>query len=280
MSLCLNLCQLSSVFQGTQPDQKRGQQLAGFVMQFARNPAPFLLLRRKLVFQKEPVYRFGLLDFRGLLAFLLAQIGDHHAQGLAVVSTKPVKRQIDRNQSSICATQVEFAFRNRLLSLGKQSFKSVSLCFRNQRLNCNSDNFPWWPANQLCKPAIAVEHSAIPGQSRRAFAHGLDQHAISGFAAFQRNHPLSATTGNHQSIHFAGLYGAQSFLRSFQAREEFFLPIRWRGWRQFAWGTPEAFASSLPRTDFAGQPSWEDSAIGTRSLVRHLLFEPLLQRAG
>ena len=71
-------------------------------MQFARNPAPFLLLRRKLAFQKKPVHRFGLLDFLSLLAFLLAQIGDHHAQSLALVSAKPVKRQIDRNQTSIC----------------------------------------------------------------------------------------------------------------------------------------------------------------------------------
>ncbi len=101
MSLCLNICQLPSVFQGTQADQKSGQQLAGFVMQFARNPAPFLLLRRKRAFQKEPLRRFGLFDFLGLLAFLLAQIGDHHAQGLALVSTKPVQRQIDRNQTSI-----------------------------------------------------------------------------------------------------------------------------------------------------------------------------------
>ena len=99
-------------------------------------------------------------------------------------------------------------FATAFLSLGKQSFKSVSLCFRNQRLNRNSDNFSRWPADQFCKPAIAVEHGAIPGQSRRAFAHGLHQHAISGFAAFQRDHLLSATTGNHQSIHFAGLYGA------------------------------------------------------------------------
>ena len=60
-------------------------------MQFARNPAPFLLLRRKRAFQEEPLRRFGLFDFLGLLALLLAQIGYHHAQGLALVSTKPVK---------------------------------------------------------------------------------------------------------------------------------------------------------------------------------------------
>src|ERR1019366_9329154 len=109
-----------SVFQGTQADQKSGQQLAGLVMQLARNPAPFLLPRRNLMFQKEPVHCFGLLDFLGLPALLLAQIGYYHAQGLALVSTKLAQRQIDRNQSSVWASQVEFVFRRRLLSLGQQ----------------------------------------------------------------------------------------------------------------------------------------------------------------
>ena len=50
-----------------------------------------------------------------------------------------------------------------------------------------------------------------------------------GFSTFQSNHPLSPTAGNHQSIHFAGLNGAQGFLRSFQPSKELFLLIRRRG---------------------------------------------------
>ncbi|MGB2677073.1 MAG: hypothetical protein WAN12_08335 [Candidatus Acidiferrum sp.] len=217
------------MFQSTQADQERREQLAGFVMQFARNPAPFLLLSRKHAFQEKPACRFGLFDFFNLLAFLLAQIGYHHAQGLTLVSPKPVQRQMDRNQTSIFTTQVEFAFRNRLLSLGKESFKSVSVCFLDERLNRHPDNFSWWPANQFCKPAVAVEHSTISGKSRRAFAHGLHQHAISGFSTLQSNHLRSATAGNHESIHFAGLYGAHGFLRSFQPCEERFSLIPWSG---------------------------------------------------
>jgi hypothetical protein len=67
------------------------------------------------------VHHFGLFDFRGLLAFLLAQIGYHQAQCMATVSPKPVQRQIHRNQTSISATQVEFTFCNPFLSLGKET---------------------------------------------------------------------------------------------------------------------------------------------------------------
>jgi hypothetical protein len=104
ISLRLNIGQVSSVFQSTQADQERGQQLAGFIVQFTRNPAPFLFLRRKHVFEEESTRRFGLLDFLGLLALLLTEISYHHAQGVALVSRKPVKRQIDRNQTSVSAT--------------------------------------------------------------------------------------------------------------------------------------------------------------------------------
>src|SRR6185437_7716532 len=109
----------------------------------------------------EPAHRFGLLDFRELLTFLLAKIGYHHAQSLAFESSKPVKRQIDRDQTSICATQIEFALRNRLPGIRKQSFEFVSLRFRNQRLERNSNHFRRWPIHQFCKPAIAVEHRTI-----------------------------------------------------------------------------------------------------------------------
>jgi hypothetical protein len=57
-------------------------------------------------------YRFSLFDFRGLLAFLLTQIGYHQAQCVALVSPKPVQRQIHRNQTSISAPQAKFAFCN------------------------------------------------------------------------------------------------------------------------------------------------------------------------
>jgi hypothetical protein len=149
ISLRLDIGQVSSVFQSTQADQQRSQQLAGFIMQFTRNPESLLLLGGKHVFEEESTRRFGLLHFLGLLAFLLAQIGYHHAQGVALVARKPIKRQINRNQTSISAPQVEFAFRNRLLSLGKKSFKSVSLCFRKQRLHRNSDQFLLWPGHQF-----------------------------------------------------------------------------------------------------------------------------------
>jgi hypothetical protein len=68
----------------------------------------------------------------GLLAFLFAKIGYHHAQGLPLVSGKPVKGQINRDQTSICATQVEFALCIRLTRLREESFESVSLCFLKQ----------------------------------------------------------------------------------------------------------------------------------------------------
>src|SRR5690349_341876 len=70
-SLRLNTCQVSRIFQETQTDQKRGQQLAGFVMQFSRNAAPFLLLGGKHVFQQEATRHFRLFDFVGLFALLL-----------------------------------------------------------------------------------------------------------------------------------------------------------------------------------------------------------------
>lgn len=60
-------------------------------MQFAGNPAPFLLLRGKRAFQEEPLRRFGLFDFFGLFTLWLAQVGYHHAQSLAFESAKPVK---------------------------------------------------------------------------------------------------------------------------------------------------------------------------------------------
>src|SRR5579864_1141962 len=47
MSLRFGICYVSGVLQSTQAYQKRRQQLASFVMQFARNPAPFLLLSRQ-----------------------------------------------------------------------------------------------------------------------------------------------------------------------------------------------------------------------------------------
>jgi hypothetical protein len=145
---------------------------------------------------------------------LLAQIGYDHAQSVTLESRKPVKGQMDRKQTAISVTQVEFALDNRLLSRRKKSFKSVSLGLRKERLNRKADHFLVGPAHQFRKPAVAVKQITIPGKGRRAFAHGLHEHAIGGFAALQRNDLLSPTAGNHQSIHFAGLYGAQSFLRS------------------------------------------------------------------
>ncbi len=131
MSLRLNICQLASVFQTAQAHQNSGQQLSRFVMQLARKTSSFLFLCGQCAFQEEPVHRFGLLDFLGLFASLLTEIGYHQAQNLALVTPKPVKRQIDRNQAPIRAPEVEFASRNSLLSLGKESFASVALCFRN-----------------------------------------------------------------------------------------------------------------------------------------------------
>src|SRR5690242_16508101 len=104
-------------------------------MQFARNPAPFVLLGGKHVFQQEPTRCIGLLDFRGLLALLLAQIGYDHAQSVALVSRKAVQGQMDRKLTAISVTQVEFALHNRLVTLGKEGRKSVSLRLRKQRLN-------------------------------------------------------------------------------------------------------------------------------------------------
>lgn len=81
--------------------------------------------------------------------------------------------------------QAEFALRNCLPSIGKQSVESVSLSFRNQRLQGNSNNLRWWPADQLCESAIAVEHDTFSGKSRCALAHRLYQHAIVGFEPLQ-----------------------------------------------------------------------------------------------
>src|SRR5689334_18584788 len=67
-SMGLYICQVSRIVQGTQTDQKRGQQLAGFVMQFSRNAAPFLLLSRKHALQEKLAHRLCLFDFCGLLA--------------------------------------------------------------------------------------------------------------------------------------------------------------------------------------------------------------------
>jgi hypothetical protein len=136
---------------------------------------------------------------------------------------------MDRNQASICAAQVEFAFRCSLLSIGKKRLKSTSLRFRNLQFQSSSDDSPCWPAQKICKTAIAVEHNTISGQSRRAFAHGLHQHAIVGFAAFESDQVLASMTGDHQSIDFSRLYGAKSLLRSFKPCVELCLLIRRRG---------------------------------------------------
>ena len=76
------------------------------------------------------------------------------------------------------------------------------------------------PANQIRKPAIAVEHSAVPGQRRRAFAHGFHEQAIRRFAAPQGHDLPAATTGHHQGIDFAGLDGAKRVLRGLQPSAE------------------------------------------------------------
>jgi hypothetical protein len=105
--------------------------------------------------------RFTLFDFLGLFALLLAQVGDHHAQGLTLESAKPVERNIDGNQASITATQTKLALCSRLPSIPKQSFESVSLRFRNQRLERNANSSPCRPAGQFRNPAIAIEYGAI-----------------------------------------------------------------------------------------------------------------------
>src|SRR6476660_6142892 len=130
-------------------------------MQFARNAASFFLLRQKHAFQEEPAYRFGLFDFFNLLAFLLAQVGYHHAQAEARVSSKSANGQINRDQIPVAGTQVEFAFRNCFLGPSEESLKSFSLCLLDERLDRRPDKFLCWPANQFCKPAVTVEQSAI-----------------------------------------------------------------------------------------------------------------------
>jgi hypothetical protein len=112
-----------------------------------------------------------------------------------------------RNQTAVARTQVKFAFCNPILSRRQESFDSVPLCFLNEQVNRYPGNFSRRSANHFCKPAIRVEHGAIARKSRRAFAHGLHQHAIGGLSAFQSDYPLSTAAQNHQSIHFAGLYG-------------------------------------------------------------------------
>lgn len=72
LSLRLDSSQLPCVFKAPQANKKRRQQLSGFVMQFARNPAPFFFLRGKRAFQQEPAHHYLLLDFLGLPSLLLA----------------------------------------------------------------------------------------------------------------------------------------------------------------------------------------------------------------
>src|SRR5579859_5305467 len=112
---------------------------------------------------------------------------------------------MDRKQAAVPVTQVEFALHRRLLTIAKEGFKSVSLPLCHQRLNRNADHFLVWPARQFRKPAVAVKQSTMPGKRRRASAHGLTQHAIGGFAAFQRTPLISPTAGKHKSINCAGL---------------------------------------------------------------------------
>ncbi len=62
-------CQFPNIIEAAQADQESCQQLAGFIMQLAGNPAPLLLLRRECALQQEPVQRIGLLDLLGCLRF-------------------------------------------------------------------------------------------------------------------------------------------------------------------------------------------------------------------
>src|ERR1700680_1978329 len=113
---------------------------------------------------------------------------------------------MDRNETAVARTQREFTFHNLFLSRCQESSKSVSFFFLNERVNRYPGNFSRWSANHFRKLAVRVEHGAIARKSRRAFAHGLHQHAISGLSSFQGDHLLSAPAENHQGIHFAGLY--------------------------------------------------------------------------
>ena len=172
------------------------------------------------------MHGFGLSDFFGLFAFLLAQIRDNHAQGVALVSPKPVQRHMDRNHAPVARAQVEFAFRNTFLSLCQECSKSVPLFSRKQRMNRHPDYFSRWFANHFRELAVRIQHGAVARKSGRAFAHSLYQHPIGGLSAFQFYQLLALPAQNHQSIHFAGLDGGQSFLRCFQPGAKFLLGHR------------------------------------------------------
>src|SRR5713226_6616733 len=103
---------------------------------------------------------------------------------------------MDRNQTPVAGTQVEFAFRNPFLSHCQKSSKCVSLFFLNERVNRYPGNFSRWSANHFRKLAVRVEHGAIARKSRRAFAHGLNEHAIGGLSSFQGDHLLAAPAEN------------------------------------------------------------------------------------
>ena len=81
--------------------------------------------------------------------------------------------------------------------------------------------FSRWFANHFRELAIRIQHGAVARKSGRAFAHGLYQHPIGGLSAFQFYQLLAMPAQNHQSIHFAGLDGGQSFLRCFQPGAKF-----------------------------------------------------------
>src|SRR5262245_34504960 len=84
MSLCLGICYVSGILQSTQANQERRQQLTRFVVQFASNPAPFLLLSRKHALQEKPVHGGGPFDLRRLFALGDITRDGGSANGLAV----------------------------------------------------------------------------------------------------------------------------------------------------------------------------------------------------